>query len=143
MKKTILAVILMAAAGGAAYFLLQKKKSSANHIQQELIIGKWKLDSLYEGKDSAALFVGIMGMVDSNLVNYDYDFRKDGYILKFLKDSMQKDTTRFEWTKDNDLLWKEPGDSSGQKLAVTKLNKDSLLLQSNDSTVFYFSRLRK
>jgi hypothetical protein len=142
MKKTILAVILLAAAGGAYYFLQMKKSSSESNIQQKHIIGKWKLDSLNSESDSINLVIALIGTLNSNFLNYEYDFRKDGYVLKFLQDRMQKDTVRYEWTKDNLLLWKEPGDSAGQNLTVVKLNKDSLLLQTKDSTVFYFKKLK-
>ena len=143
MKKTILAVILVAAIGGAAYWLLQKKKQNAVIcFKQEQIIGKWKLVSLVEGKDSASLFVGIMGMIDSNIMKYDYDFRKEGIVVKFLKDSVQKDTTHYELKKDNQLIWKEEGDSTGQALAITKLNTDSLVLKTKDSTIIYFKKAK-
>lgn len=143
MKKTILAVILVAAVGGAAYYLLQKKKQNAvSNFKQEQIIGKWNLDSITEGKDSASLFVGIMGMIDSNIMKYDYDFRKEGIIVKLLKDSVQKDTTQYEWTKDNQLIWKEQGDSTGQALAITTLNTDSLVLKTKDSTTIYFKKVK-
>lgn len=143
MKKIILAVILLAAAGGGIYYLLQKKKQTIiTDFKQEQILGKWKMDSLIQGKDSASLFVGIMGIVDSNLMKYDYDFRKEGVVVKFLKDSIQKDTTHYEWTKDNHLIWKEQGDSTGQTLAVNKLNQDSLVLRTKDSTLIYFKKVK-
>ncbi len=143
MKKTILAVILVAAIGGAAYWLLQKKKQNAViGFKQEQIIGKWKLDSLAQGKDSASLFVGIMGMIDSNIMKYDYDFRKEGIVVKFLKDTVQKDTTHYELKKANQLIWKEQGDSTGQSLAITTLNTDSLVLKTKDSTIIYFKKAK-
>ena len=52
MKKIILAVILLAAAGGIAYYLLQKKKHENLSINKELLIGKWKIDSLVAQKDA-------------------------------------------------------------------------------------------
>jgi|GEM_PF-1950168 hypothetical protein len=140
MKKAILAVILLAAAGGGVcYFLLNKKPSSSN-IQKNLIIGKWKMNSLREGKDSVSLFTGIMGMIDSNIFHYNYDFRKDGSILKLLKDSAQKDTSHYEWSKRNVLLWKEQGDSIGELLTIAKLSTDSMVLQTKDSATIYFKR---
>jgi hypothetical protein len=143
MKKIILAVILLAAAGGGIYYLLKKKDQIViSDFKQEQILGKWKLDSLTQGKDSASLFVGIMGMVDSSLMKYDYDFRKEGIVVKFLKDSIQKDTTHYEWTKDNHLIWKEQGDSTGQTLAVNKLNQNSLVLRTKDSTLIYFRKVK-
>jgi hypothetical protein len=143
MKKTILAVILLAAAGGTVYYFLQNKKSSSNSIQKELIVGKWKMDSLYEKSDSNDLFTSIMGMIDSNLFHYDYDFQKDGHILKLLKASVQKDTSHYEWSGKNVLLWKEYGDSIGESLTVSKLTTDSLVLQTKDSTTIYFRRTTK
>lgn len=143
MKKTILAVIVLAAAGGAVYYFLHNKKASSNSIQKELIIGRWKMDSLYEGKDSANLFTGIMGTIDSNFFHYDYDFRQDGKILKLLKDSVQKDTSHYEWKKQDVLLWKEQGDSIGESLTVSKLTSDSLVLQTKDSTTIYFKKTSK
>lgn len=143
MKKTILAVILVAAIGGAAYWLLQKKKQNAvTGFKQEQIIGKWKLDSLVEGNDPASLFVGIMGMIDSNIMKYDYDFRKEGIVVKLLADSAQKDTTHYELKKNNQLIWKEQGDPTGQSLAITTLNTDSLVLKTKDSTIIYFKKAK-
>jgi hypothetical protein len=143
MKKMILAVILLAAAGGGVYYFLQNKNTSSNNIQKKLIIGKWKMDTVHEGKDSADLFVGIMGMIDSNLLMYDYDFRKNGNILKLLEDNVQKDTSNYEWSTDNTLIWKEPGDSTGEALTIAKLTIDSLVLQTKDSTTIYFKKTSK
>ena len=150
MKKIVLAVILVAAVGGAAYWLLQKKKQNAViDFKQEQIIGKWKLvqwtpfgNPLIKGKDSASLVAGIMRMADSNIMNYAYDFRKEGIVVKFLKDSVQKDTTHYEWTKRNQLVWKAQGDSTTQVLTITKLNKDSLVLQAKDSSAIYFKKAK-
>ena len=84
MKKIILAVILLAAAGGAAYYLLQKKKQD-NHIttiNKELVIGKWKIDSLVSQKDSTkdGLELLLFAM-DSNARREVYDFQTNGQVF--------------------------------------------------------------
>jgi len=143
MKKIILAVILMAAAGGTTYYLLQKKKQTIiNDIDQQKIIGKWKMDSIAAKTDSSAFMIALIGTLDSNLLNYDYDFRKEGIVVQLSKDSMGKDTAHYEWTKDNHLIWKDSGDTTGESLIVNLLTKDSLVLRSKDSTVFYFKKTK-
>ena len=65
---------------------------------------------------------------------------KDGKILRFLGDTASKDTSLFEW-KGNMLLWKEEKeDTVGEQMLVNKLIKDTLLLQSDDSTQISFVR---
>ncbi len=143
MKKIILAVILVAALGGAAYYLLQNKMQNAvSSFKQEQIIGKWTLvrwtpfgDSLAR-KDTVALFPG---NPDSNRTKYDYDFKKENIVVISLNDSVLSDTVRYQWTKDNHIEWKKQNDSA-ESLAVTTLNKDSLVLQTKDSAVIYFKK---
>ena len=140
MKKIILAVILVAAVGGAAYYLLQNKKQNAvNSFKQEQIIGQWKVDSVTKGKDSVEVFTD---KLDSIGMVYDYDFRKENIVVRFLKDSVLKDTIQYQWIKDNHLVWKEQGDSVGQFLSIATLNKDSLVLQTKDSAVIYFKKAK-
>ena len=81
---------------------------------------------------------------DSNFNKYHYDFKTDGTVLKSLSDSVNADTSRYEWTKNNELIWKEnPNDTTNALFIVTKLNSDSLLLvKSKDSSIFYFSKLK-
>lgn len=140
MKKIILAVILVAAVGGAAYYLLQNKKQNAvSNFQQKQIIGKWKVDSVSKGKDFAEF---LAGYPDSNLIEYDYDFQKENIVIKFLRDSALKDTIRYQWAKDNRLIWKGQDDSAGHSLTITTLNKDSLVLQTKESAMIYFKKAK-
>jgi len=143
MKKIILAVILVAAAGGITYYLLQKKKQNiTQQFKQEQIIGKWKLDSLSATNDSSLVIIALIGTLDSNFLKYHYDFRKEGIVVRSLDDSVQKDTARYEWTKEKQLLWKEQGDSTGNPVIVTTLTKDSLVLKAKDSTTYYFKKAK-
>ena len=136
--------LLIIAAGAGAFFFLRNKKSETNtSFQKELLIGQWKLDSMdVKAKDSAGQFVAFIAAIDSNFYRYRYDIRENGNILKSLADSGAADTSHYEWIKTNELAWKEKPNDSSEVFTVTKLNSDSLLLQSKDSTVFYFTKLK-
>lgn len=127
--KNVLIGLLIAAAGTGVFFLLRNKKKSTaeNKINKEWIVGKWKADA---GKDSV-------------FSQYQYDFTKDGNILKTLSDSAKADTSRYEWNKDNDLVWKEKAaDSTGKIFSVIKITRDSLQVQSKDSTTILFTKIK-
>ena len=143
MKSIVMAVLLIAAVGAGVYFLFFNKKKTeitGNEIQKEFIVGKWKLDSLSHGKDPVKL--GLAIMIDSNFSNYAYQFQQDGKVLRLFKDSVQKNSFSYEWTKEDHLLLKEENDSLGTKFTVFKLNKDSLVLQSLDSTMAFLTKVR-
>lgn len=144
MKSIIVAVLLIAAVGAGVYFLFFNKKENVianEQVQKELIIGKWKLDSLVQSKEHPNLFSGLATLIDSNFKNYSYQFQKDGKVLRLLKDSVQKDTTSYEW-KEKQLVFKQQGDSLVTLFTVSKLNQDSLVLLSKDSSVAYFTRFK-
>ena len=144
MKNLFIGLLIVAAGAGAFFYLRNKKQSSENSIQKELLAGKWKMKSVQTGKNSGKSFlVGIMGTVDSNLLKYDYEFTKDGNIHRSLGDSLIKDRSRYEWNKKKQFVWKDDvKDSTGTALQVSKLNRDSLQLQSDDSTVILFTKLK-
>jgi hypothetical protein len=146
MKKLILAVILLAAAGGAAYYLLQKKKKENPSVNKELVIGKWKIDSLVAKKDSTndGLALLLFAM-DSNSRKQVYDFQTNGQIIVSLPNDTlsKKDTSSFAWGKGKELLWKEKhADSTAESMTVIKLDKKDLVLRSADSTVVYFKKIK-
>jgi hypothetical protein len=145
MNKLLIGLLVVAVGAGAYFFLLKKEKPVAdNEFKKEWIVGKWKMDALQPGKDSTTSFmVGIMALVDSNTMKYQYEFTREGTILHLLGDSVTKDTSHYVWNKEKQLVWKEdPSDSIGSVLQVLKLNKDSLQFQGTDSTVVLFSKLR-
>lgn len=145
MKSIIMAVLLIAAVGAGVYFLfLNKKKTeiTSSEIQKELIVGKWKLDSLSQAKSESKLLEGLVTMIDSNFVNYACQFQQDGKVLRLFKNSVQKNNSRFEWTKDDQLLFKQEADSIETRFTVSKLSKDSLILQSKDSATAFFSKVK-
>jgi hypothetical protein len=121
--------LLIVAAGAGAFFLLRKKKNATatKDIKKEWIVGKWKADA---GKDSA-------------FSQYNYDFLKDGSIVRSINDSAKADTSHYEWNKNNELLWKEnAGDSTGKIFSVLKLTQDSLQVQAADSSRVLFIKAK-
>lgn len=123
--------LLVVAAGAGAFLLLRKKKnvSVSNEIKKEWIIGIWKTDAVMA--------------TDSNFSKYRFDFQKDGNIVRSLNDSAKADTSHYEWSKNNELVWKErTGDSIGKIYLVTKLTQDSLQVQAADSSTVLFTKLK-
>ncbi len=145
MKKVFIGLLILAA-GATAFWLLQKKDTPTTgiNIQKELLIAKWKLDSIALPKDSASNFMtGIIGIVAPDLMSYQYELKKDGAISLSLQDSLLTDSSRYEWTKENKLVWKEyPADTSGDVFTVSTLNRDSLVLQSRDSVFLLFTKVK-
>ena len=142
MNKLLIGLLIIAAGAGAFFYFRNKKQSSTeNSIQKELLIGKWKMESIQTGKDSSNSFlVGIMGTVDSNLLKYGYEFTKEGNILRSLGDSITKDSSRYEWNKKDQLVWKDDSKDVSTALHIFKLNKDSLQVESSDSTIILFTK---
>ena len=124
--------LLIVAAGAGIFFLLNKENDDQQiaTINKELIIGKWKTASSLPAKDSAQPI-------------YQYNFLKDGNIIKSLNDSAKIDTSYYEWSKTNELVWKEnASDSIGNIYAVMKLTTDSLQMQAKDSSTFLFTKMK-
>jgi hypothetical protein len=128
MNKLIIGLLIIAA-GAGAFFLLRKKKETTvtNSINKEWIIGKWKPDAVN----------------DSNFSKFQFDFQKDGNVVRSLNDSAKADTTHYQWNKANELVWKEKAtDSTGKVYLVTKLTVDSLQIQSKDSSSVLFTKVK-
>jgi hypothetical protein len=128
MNKLIIGLLIIAA-GAGAFFLLRKKKeiTVTNSINKEWIIGKWKPDAVN----------------DSNFSKFQFDFQKDGKVVRSLNDSTKTDTTHYQWNKANNLVWKEKAsDSTGKVYLVTKLAVDSLQIQSTDSSSVLFTKVK-
>lgn len=144
MKKVFIGLLIVAA-GAGAFFVLRKKQKPliAGEINKEWIVGTWKLDSLQFSKDSGDPINGILVAIDSNLKQYRYEFRKDNSILTSLGDSLTNDSSRYEWSEKNKLVWKDkPAGPAGDSLTVTVLSSDSLVAYDRDSTVLFFTKVK-
>jgi hypothetical protein len=95
MKKVFFGLLIIAAGAGIFLYLRQQKKQST--IEQSLIIGSWKLDSLAFKKDSGGLQPNVFLFPDSNLLKYHYEFTKNNSILTSLQDSLTSDSARYDW----------------------------------------------
>ena len=129
MNKLIIGLLIIAA-GAGIFLLLRKKKHTtvSNEIKKEWIVGKWKSDAVMAN--------------DSNFSKYQFDFQKDGNVVRSLNDSVKADTTYYEWNKANELVWKEKAsDSTGKVYLVTKLTRDSLQVQGTDSSTVLFTKV--
>lgn len=123
--------LLVVAAGAGVYFLLQKKKDQpvAHSLDKELIIGKWKPEPADPG--------------DSSNASYRYEFLETGTVLHSLNDSVLTDSSRYEWNKKDQMVWKEnAADSVGRVFSVLMLTKDSLQLQLPDSSTQHLIRVK-
>lgn len=137
--------LLIVAAGAGAFFLLSKKKNTTEtaKINKELIIGKWKTDAVMAN--------------DSAFNKYSYDFQKEGTVIRSLNDSVKADTSHYKWSKANKLVWSEwtlpvspsgpsekenTSDSTDKIYSIVKLTRDSLQIQSQDSTTVIFTKTK-
>lgn len=138
--------LLIAAAGAGAFFYIKNKKQivEPSPDQKVLILGKWKMNSIQTPADSNSnILVGIMGMVDSNLMKYDYEFTKEGNIRRSLGDSLTKDSSRYEWDVKDQLVWKDyPSDSIGEALKIISISDDSLKVGTTDSAIILFTKVK-
>ena len=131
MNKLLIGLLIIAA-GTGVFFLLQKKKNSnelQQPFQQELLLGKWKTME--------------KSVTDTATAEYRYEFAKDGMFFKTLNDSLIADTGYYNWKDKNKLIWKlNATDTTGTKFVVVKLSADSLKVQTKDSLIIFFSRLK-
>ena len=148
MKKIILAVILLAAAGSGIYYLLQKKKveNSLTTIDKELVIGKWKIDSLVSQKDSTkdGLELLLFAM-DSNARREVYEFQTNGQVFVSLPNDTlsKKDASSFAWGDDKELLSKDNhSDAATESMTVIKLDKNDFVLRFAASVLIYFKKTK-
>jgi hypothetical protein len=127
MNKLIIGLLIVAAGAGTFFFLRKKKSTTSGDIKKEWIVGKWKADA---GKDSV-------------FSKYNYDFLKDGNIIRSFNDSAKVDTSHYEWNKTNELVWKEKAsDSTGKVFSILKLTQDSLQVKAADSSTVLFIKIK-
>ena len=139
MKKVFIGLLILAA-GTAVYFLINNGRSPGkNSIQKDLIIGKWKLDSIYSLKDSGFNpITDNAGYLALHLEKYEYEFTTSGSIMLWPTDSSTIEN-RYEWIDENQLAWKEyPAGKTIEVFEVPVLNVDSMTLVAKDSVILSF-----
>lgn len=132
--------LLIVAAGTGVFFLLRNKNETetTNGIKKELIVGNWKVDSIYiRPEDSVNQFnLALIATIDSNYKKLQHQFHKNGIVTTYTEKN-KTDTSYYQWNEKNDLIFKSRSDdSTGKIYTVVQLTIDSIRLQSNDSVTF-------
>lgn len=145
MKKVFIGLLLLVVSGGVVYYFLTQKPAVNNPIgfNKELLIGKWKLDSTDAKNNLAALNIAAAGTIDSNQKKYEYVIGPNGKGLIILPGKAKADTIAYEWTSDTQLNWTQ-SDSAKTKTACTVVKLDSMSfgIQTKDSSLFQFTRVK-
>ncbi|MFI5187693.1 MAG: hypothetical protein ACHQF0_13260 [Chitinophagales bacterium] len=143
--KKIFIVLLIAAIGVGVYFYLSQKQNVSTPNSTELIIGKWKVDSLVTPNPADSSLKTRTGWIhaffDTSLDKYDFEFRKDSLIIQ-TQDQKIQDTSHYEFTDDKDLLIWSNGDTVKTKWNIDKLDSTAMVVKDKDSSVFYFRRIK-
>jgi len=139
--KNVIIVLLVAAVGAGVYFYFSRNQNQSLANSEELIIGKWKIDSLVINNDSSELRDGLLSnLLDSSLNKYQFEFRADSFILQTYN-GKPLDSSRYVFAGNKNLfIWGNP-DTSKTKWNVDRLDSTILILKDADSATFYFQRL--
>ena len=132
MNKLFIGLLIVAAGAGIFYYFNQRTcyKPPQNTLSKELLVGKWKAVIEQPAGDFAEPI-------------YQYEFQQAGTVLRSFQDSAIADTSHYEWSTNNELVWKKnSADSVGKFYAVVQLTKDSLQLQSEDSITALFIKAK-
>lgn len=140
--KNVLIVLLVAAIGAGVYFYFSKKQQASPPVSRELILGKWKIDSLVFKKDSSKAGNLFSHLFDSSLHKYEVEFRKDSLVLQ-TNDERVEDTSHYELADGSTLLISHNNGDDKEKFNISKLDSSVMIANDKDSTVFYFRRIKK
>ena len=141
--KILIIVLLIAAIGAAGYFYFGKKQNHSSQNSADLILGKWKIDSIVtnEPTDSSKFHLDILSLVDSSLKSREFEFRKDSLVLQ-TQDGKVEDSSHYEFADNKNLLIWNSGDTTKERFSVTKLDSTMVILKDKDSASFYFRKLK-
>ena len=143
--KQIFIVLMIAAIGAGVYFYLRRHQSSSFKNSRELIVGKWKVDSMTVdapvGTTSSSHQDLFQHLIDSSLKGYEFEFTKDGLILQILNGKVA-DTTHFQFTDNNNLTVWANANTLKAAWHISQLDPKSMIVKDQDSGKFYFQRVR-
>jgi len=139
--KNVFIVLLIAALGAAAYFYFAKKKNNSTSNSNELIVGRWRVDTIdvSKSKDSNSIFAALILIPDSNGQKPALDFLQNGIILD--SSSQKVDTSFYKIEKGKELDVWTTGDSSKAKYSIQKLDSFRLVVQDKDSVIISFHKI--
>jgi hypothetical protein len=141
--KILFIVLLVAAIGAGAYFYFSGKQKTSTSNSKELIVGKWKVDSVVEnkGSDSSNRFAGLIHFIDSSIKNYEFDFRSDSLVFQ-TNNGQIKDTSFYELTNNKTILLWDKKDTSREKWMIDKLDTSNFVILDADSARFFLKRMK-
>jgi len=141
--KNVFIVLLVAAIGAGAYFYFGKKQKTSSSNSKELILGKWKMDSLALTQtidSSSRQWEGFLRTIlDSSLNKYEFEFRKDSLVYQTLNGKIQ-DTGYYEFVDNKNLLLKSKTDTA--KWVINKLDSSNFVVEDNDNAKFFFQKVK-
>lgn len=142
MKQLFIGLLIVAAGAGAYYFLQSKNNHITSSVEQHLLTGRWKIDSVQLPPRDSASFPASMLFRDSSLRKSIFEFQKTGAIIQTTPGSTLTDSAYYTWKGSDQLLIKQTAsDSSSETFFVNRLNADSLIIQGQDSVLFVLRRL--
>lgn len=83
MKRILIGLLFIAAAATGAYYLLKEKKPVAGFINKELLVGKWKIDSLVAADSTHDNIALLILATDSNFLIFLPVRRENGKSKSF------------------------------------------------------------
>ena len=142
MKKLCIAALFIAALGGALYYFFEMKKPE-NTVPsfKETVIGSWKIDSVAVSKNDSGNVLGLMILaIDSNYLNYTYDFAADGSVNKKLGDSLVE-KLNYQISNAAQLTFITSDSTKEEfKNEVVSFDKEKFTLRASDSSLLFFKR---
>jgi hypothetical protein len=140
--KSIFIVLLIAAVGAGVYFYFSKKQQGNSYNSKELILGKWKMDSLVAAMKPVPLLKSNGNSTradDSSMKNFEFEFRKDSLVIQTF-DKAIRDTSHYAFADEKRLLVWHRRDSVKSKFLIANIDSDNMTLLDKDSAAFYFRR---
>jgi hypothetical protein len=142
--KNVFILLLVAAIGGGVYYYFSHKQKTSSLNSKELILGKWKMDSLTIARvnDSSKSRGGILvNVLDTSLSRYEFEFKKDSLVFKILNGKIE-DTSYYKFVDNKNILLWDNTNTSKTKWTINKLDTSSLVVQDADSASFFFKKIK-
>ena len=136
--KNVFIVLLVAAIGAGAYFYFGKKQKTSSSNSKELILGKWKLDSVTDSSGEAVRDGLSLALLDSG----QFEFKNDTLIYQSIKGKF-RDIHQYKFADDkNFTVWKN-ADTVKEKWNIAKLDSTVLILKDPDNAAFHLQRIKE
>ena len=136
--KNVIIVLLIAAIGVGVYFYFNKKHKTQTLTSKELILGKWKIDSLIAKIPSDSLR---RSTLDTSRNRFQVEFTRDSSVLETV-DGQLNDSSRYRFTSDKDFVISNHSDSAKQLFTINQLDSSSMILKDKTNSLYYFRRIK-